>query len=150
MSEPLHIPKAQRTRTITKSVLRHPILLTFAVLFVAAAAAYFVIQSIATAGQKIDRGQYQAIYTVGGQLFFGKLQSTDGTYLTLMTPYTAQANASVSGAEQSADTTTLVKVSAQVYGPEDSMAIRADQVVFWQNLREDSKVTRAIKEKETK
>jgi len=43
---------------------------------------------------------------------------------------------------------TLLKVTSQVYGPEDSIAIKASQVTFWQNLRSDSKVSTAIKAKE--
>ena len=62
-------------------------------------------------------------------------------------PYTAQSVAAKQGETQTGATTTLLKVSQQVYGPQDSIAIKSDQVSFWQNLRSDSKVTAAIKQK---
>ena len=64
------------------------------------------------------------------------------------TPYTAQEIKTIS--EQSTEAspqTTLIKVSDQLYGPKDSIAIRADNVSFWQNLRDDSEVVQAIKSK---
>lgn len=98
--------------------------------------------------QSINRNEYQVVYLTNGQAYFGKLQNTTGDYLVLKTPYTAQ---DVKAADTSSSTptqTTLLKVSAQVYGPEDSIAIRASQVAFWQNLRSDSKVTQAINAKQ--
>jgi hypothetical protein len=40
-----------------------------------------------------------------------------------------------------------VKVGDEVYGPEGNMNIRADQVLFWQDLKADSKVAKAIDSK---
>ncbi len=100
------------------------------------------------AAQKINGGTYQVVYLMSGQAYFGKLQNTGGDYLVIKDPYTAQA-APADTANKTAETqTTLIKVSSQVYGPEDSIAIKSDQVAFWQNLRDDSKVTQAIKAKQ--
>ena len=75
-------------------------------------------------------------------MYFGKLQNTSGQYLTLKNVYTLQNNESENASAD--NTSNILQVSRQVYGPEDSMAIRADQVQFWQNLRDDSKVAQAI------
>lgn len=96
--------------------------------------------------QRIDNSKYQVVYLANGQAYFGKLQNTDGDYLVMKTPYIAQSASTNSTTDN--QTTTLLKVSKQVYGPEDSIAIRASQVAFWQNLSDDSKVTQAIKSKE--
>lgn len=98
-------------------------------------------------GQQIDTSKYQVVYLSNGQAYFGKLQNTTGPYMVIKTPYTAQG-VKTSDTESNPATTTLLKVSAQVYGPEDSIAIRTDQVAFWQNLRDDSKVTKAIEAKQ--
>lgn len=90
--------------------------------------------------QVIMNDRYQVIYLLTGQVYFGKLQSITGEYLTLKNVYTLENNT----AEANANDTNILQVSRQVYGPEDSMAIRADQVQFWQNLRSDSKVAQAI------
>lgn len=95
-------------------------------------------------GAAIDHSKYQAVYLANGQAYFGKLQNTDGEYLTINGPYTAQKNDS----KESEQITTLLRVRDQVYGPEDTMAIKANQVVFWQNLRDDSKISQAIKSRQ--
>ena len=97
--------------------------------------------------QQIDKNSYQVVYLTNGQAYFGKLQNTGGEYLVMKDPYTAQSVAAKQGETQTGATTTLLKVSQQVYGPQDSIAIKGDQVSFWQNLRSDSKVTAAIKQK---
>ncbi len=99
-------------------------------------------------GQHINTSQYQAVYLINGQMYFGKLQNAEGTYLYMRSPYMPQSTTDSSSQTTDANTSTLVRVRDQLWGPEDSIAIRADQVAFWQNLRDDSKVTQAIKDKE--
>lgn len=93
----------------------------------------------------------QAVYVQTGQVYFGKLRNTDGRYLRLDNAYVAKAQdvPADATAEQKAavsSNVSLTKVSNQVYGPEDTLQIRSDQVVFWQDLKTDSKVTKAINE----
>lgn len=95
--------------------------------------------------QVVMNDRYQVVYLLSGQVYFGKLQNTSGDYLTLKNVYTLQSEAPADAAADNANETNILQVSRQVYGPEDSMAIRADQVQFWQNLRTDSKVAEAIK-----
>jgi len=97
--------------------------------------------------QTIDTSKFQVVYLTNGQAYFGKLQNTTGEFLVIKSPYIAQ---SVSADDKTVDSTqaTLLKVTSQVYGPEDSIAIKSSQVTFWQNLRDDSKVSTAIKAKE--
>ena len=90
--------------------------------------------------QQIATDRYQAVYMQTGQIYFGKLQNTHGPYLTLTHVFTLQG----SSGQQASENTNIIQVMRQVYGPDDSMALRADQVQFWQNLRSDSKVAQAI------
>lgn len=93
-------------------------------------------------GERINANGYQVVYMSTGQAYFGKLKNTSGDYLVLQTPYTAQ---DVKGeGEDAQPSTTLLKVSQQQYGPEETMSLKSDQVLFWQNLRDDSKVVQAI------
>ncbi len=94
-------------------------------------------------GQQINTNQYQVVYLTNGQMYFGKLQNTEGTYLYITSPYMPQSTNAQADA-----TSAIAKVKSQLWGPEDSIAIRADQVSFWQNLRDDSKVAQAIKSKQ--
>lgn len=98
--------------------------------------------------QTIDTNKYQVVYLANGQAYFGKLQNSSGDFLIMKTPYTPQGTTSDTSNTASSNQGALLKVSDQLYGPEDSIAIKASQVAFWQNLRDDSKVTQAIKSKE--
>ena len=98
--------------------------------------------------QKIDPTKYQVVSLVTGQVYFGKLQNSTGEYLTLTSPFTERAAPVEKADSATPSQTILIKVHDQTYGPDDSIAVRADQVIFWQNLRDDSKVTQAIKAKQ--
>ena len=94
-------------------------------------------------GERVDTAGYQVVYLASGQAYFGKLQNTTGEYLLLRSAYTTQNQ---TGAEDNAQPqTSLIKLSEQVYGPQDSISLKSDQVVFWQNLKDDSKVAQAIR-----
>lgn len=104
-------------------------------------------QMILNPAQAIMTDRYQAVFLDDGKVFFGKLQNTHGVYLTLEDVYYTQ-NQSATPGESSQNTAAnrvnIVKVGEEVYGPENSMAIRADQVSFWQNLTTDSQIAKAI------
>jgi hypothetical protein len=117
--------------------------MTVAVLVVIAGTAAYWYQH--RNDQALMNDRYQVVYLLTGQVYFGKLQNTGGQYLTLKNVYTLEAKPTASDSTDASNTSNILQVSRQVYGPEDSMAIRADQVQFWQNLRSDSKVAQAIK-----
>jgi hypothetical protein len=103
--------------------------------------------STATASPRGDR--YQAVFLDNGQVFFGKLKNTEGTYLLLSDAYYTKSQELPKDAtdEQKAavsNNVNLVKVGNEVYGPENSLSIKAEQVLFWQDLKSDSKVAKAI------
>lgn len=96
---------------------------------------------------RIDSTKYQAIFLDNDQVFFGKLQGTEGDYWTLKDAYYVQGQSQNTAEQQPADqqeSTQLLKVSDTVYGPDDTMSIQSDKVLFWQNLKSDSKVSKAI------
>lgn len=115
------------------------ILTAIVVVLGALVAVYFLLPQ----GERINNNGYQVVYMTTGQAYFGKLKNTGGSYLVLDTPYTAQ-DVKPEGEESIQTSTTLVKVSQQQYGPEEAMSLKSDQVLFWQNLRDDSKVAQAI------
>lgn len=121
------------------------LILTVALLVVGGLLAIFLLSQ----GERINRGGLQVVYMTSGQAYFGKLQNTSGEYLVLKTPYTAQdVQTDTKENKEAQSQTTLLKVSEQQYGPEDVMSLKSNQVLFWQNLRGDSKVSKAIKAKE--
>ena len=115
------------------------------------AVGFLIVVQLISPKLTIERDKYQVVYMTNGQAYFGKLKNTTGDYLIMEQPYTEQnvsSSESKNGDKVTQDQATLLKVSDQVYGPENSIAIKSSQVAFWQNLREDSKVAQAISSKQ--
>jgi hypothetical protein len=93
--------------------------------------------------QRIDSSRYQAVFLDDGKVFFGKLQNSKGEYLTLKSAYYTQGQ-DAKADQAAAANVQLIKVGDETYGPESTMAIQSDKVLFWQNLKADSKVSQAI------
>lgn len=153
----MKIFKKLRQSTSGGVLLSKKHLIVIALAVVVALVAMVIIVMAARPMQRIDTSTYQAVYLVNGQAYFGKLQNTTGQFLVMKTPYTMQdvqtppqedANAETKETSEPVANTTLIKVSGQVYGPEESIALKAEQVIFWQNLRDDSKVSQALKAKD--
>jgi hypothetical protein len=108
--------------------------------------AYTYLKNINSQG--VDKNGYQAVFLTNGQVYFGKLQSTKGDYLTLTNIYYLQVQQTVQPADANAAVnqgeTQLVKLGNELHGPQDSMRISDKQVLFWENLKADSKVSQAI------
>lgn len=113
-------------------------------------------KSVSVGGLKIDQGRYQAVFLTNGQVYFGKINSHNSTYLELVDIYYLQVkpvlqqgdegndNANKNPQEQKTELS-LVKLGNELHGPMDRMMINKDQVVFVEDLKDDSTVTDAIK-----
>ncbi|HTL39674.1 MAG TPA: hypothetical protein VL306_02585 [Methylomirabilota bacterium] len=94
---------------------------------------------------------YQAVFLTNGQVYFGKL-SASGNWLLLTDIFYLQASSTLqqgsSVTDQTADQSAnlqLVKLGGELHGPLDYMYLEKDKVMFWENLKDDSKVVDAIK-----
>ncbi len=97
----------------------------------------------------VKSGQYQAIFLTNGQVYFGKLSGVNDSYVKLADIYYLQVQQSVQPedkAKAAADQSqvSLAKLGSELHGPEDSMNISRQQVLFWENLKGDGKVAQAI------
>lgn len=91
--------------------------------------------------------QYQAVFLTNGQVYFGKLSKASGNYVTLTDIYYLQVQQTVQPKDSTANNNqqvSLAKLGGELHGPEDVMHINNDQVLFWENLKSDGKVTKAI------
>jgi len=92
----------------------------------------------------IDTGKYQAVFSTSGLVYFGKLESLNSEYFKLSKAYYLQSpSTGAAGTEDSSDQK-LIKLSDAIHGPEDEMIIPKSQVLFYENLKSDSKVAQAI------
>lgn len=98
--------------------------------------------------KSINRGEFQALFLTNGQVYFGKLANLNDKYVTITDVFYLQVQQSLQQAASTANTTTgqvsLAKLGNELHGPEDKMFVASDQVLFWENLRNNSKVTEAI------
>jgi uncharacterized protein HemX len=99
--------------------------------------------------QAINTSEYQAVFLTNGQVYFGKLADLNNKYVTLTSIYYLQVQQSDGSLQNASGNTTssqvsLAKLGSELHGPQDKMSISSDQMLFWENLKSDSKVVKAI------
>lgn len=108
------------------------------------------------AGGLVDNSKYQAVFLTNGQVYFGKLTMLGNGYYKLTNIYYLQLNNSAQkddpnpqktaeGSNQNSDVQ-LIKLGSEVHGPEDAMIIEKNQVLFFENLTKDGKVSQSIQQ----
>jgi hypothetical protein len=94
---------------------------------------------------------YQAVFLTNGQVYFGKLSGTTASYATLEDIYYLQVTTpplqgSQESAQQQQQQLSLVKLGQELHGPVDEMKINRDQILFFEDMKEDGRVMQAIRE----
>lgn len=133
-------------------------IIAIAVTVILAAAGWFVYSKSTNHDIGIDKDKYQAVFLVGGQVYFGRLEVVDGNYLKLLDVFYPQLSAtnqdSPTGDSDNINNTSdtsnnslkLTKLGGEIHGPEDKMIVNRQQVLFIENLKPDSKVVQLIKD----
>lgn len=100
----------------------------------------------------IDGSKYQAVFFTNGQVYFGKLHVMNGSYMKLTDVWYLQktTDKNLQKTSQDADGVELVKLGGEVHGPEDEMLISKDQMLFFENLKKDGKVSASIAQYQSK
>ncbi len=104
-----------------------------------------------SADSAVKAKQYQAVFLTNGQVYFGKVSGTDSSYVKLTDIYYLQVQQSVQPTNNNSSNNnnqqvSLAKLGGELHGPEDVMYISRQQVLFWENLKDDGKVVKAIKD----
>ncbi len=108
----------------------------------------------AIVGKKIKNrltvnSEYQAVFLTNGQVYFGKLEM-EHRWVELTDIYYLQATQPLQQGTEPAQPANnqiqLVKLGSELHGPKDQMFIERDKILFWENLKDDSKVVQKIKE----
>lgn len=98
----------------------------------------------------IDEDKNQAVFLASGQVYFGKIKTVNKQYLDLKDIYYLNVNQQVQpnqeGNDQSKNNISLVKLGCELHGPVDRMIVNREQVTFWENLKDDGQVSKAIAE----
>lgn len=102
-------------------------------------------------GGPVHKDEYQAVYTADGKAYFGKLRNITGAYLRLDDVYylaTAQGPQNGTSSSQ-ASAPQLIHLGQEIHKPHDTMFVKSDQVIWWENIQNDGKVAQAIQEGKT-
>jgi len=111
-------------------------------------------QPKSSSSSQVDTGKYQAIFLTNGQVYFGKLSDINKGYVNITDVYYLQVQQAVQPADTKTESgepkVSLTKLGNELHGPTDEMHISRDQVLFWENLKEDSTVVKAISDYKSK
>lgn len=141
--------KSKKTRGLGNLRVISVVLLYSITVLIAALAIYaFIIGGRDTSqGKYVATENYQAVFLNGGQVYFGKITSTNDKYMTLNDIYYLRVNQQVQPGQQANNNdVSLVKLGCELHGPQDRMVINQEQVVFWENLKSDGQVAKAVKQ----
>ncbi len=93
----------------------------------------------------VKKDRYQAIFLNGGQVYFGKIGKFNEKYITLSDIFYLRVNQQVQpGQTTASNDVSLAKLGSELHGPEDEMVINRTEVQFWENLKNDGQVVKAI------
>jgi hypothetical protein len=107
-----------------------------------------------TATEQGATSGYQAVFLSNGQVYFGKLSGMTASYATLediyylqvTTPPSTDASQLNQQQAQQQQQLSLVKLGQELHGPVDEMKINRDQILFYEDMKEDGRVMTAIRE----
>lgn len=103
---------------------------------------YFVIAGPRSESNYVESDKYQAIFLNGGQVYFGKIKDLNSKYVRMTDIFYLRVNQVVQpkqGADNTANNNgiSLVKLGCELHRPSNEMLINREQVVFWENLKEE-------------
>ena len=122
-----------------------------AVVTIAVLALVFVFVYSNTKGisSDIQKDKYQAVFlnSADGQVYFGKFSVLNNDYYKLEDIfYVRVEQVQPNPNEKATQNISLAKLGSEIHGPQDVMYIRKDHVMFWENLKDDGQVVKAITE----
>jgi len=96
-------------------------------------------------GSQVNPQENQAVFLSSGQVYFGKITHITPTTLTLEKIYYLTGDGSFDkNTQSSTGNVQLIKLGNELHKPEDKMIIERKNVDFWENIKNDSDVSKAI------
>lgn len=145
-----HAGGTKKTRGMKLRVVSVALLFGITILIVA------LLSLVAKTGTKaeskfVDGSKLQAVFLNGGQVYFGNIKDLNDKYVRMSNIYYLRVNQTVqpnqtsaSGQAAAQNDISLVKLGCELHGPTDEMQINRGQVIFWENLKTDGQVAKAV------
>lgn len=150
---PVHNGGSSRSRKrvplLSGLAVANIILFVGIIVVVAGSALLLGIGRPASEASRVREDGMQAVFLNGGQVYFGNIDDLNGSFVRLTNIYYLRVNQQVQpegeAAQTDANDISLVKLGCELHGPKDEMLINREQVVFWENLKDDGQVAEAVK-----
>lgn len=129
------------------------IIIVIIIAAIAAAAFWFFRRGASSTSSVVDAAKYQAVFLTNGQVYFGKVVNEKADYVALNDVYYLILKKPLQDQKKEGDEQiqepakpeySLIKLGKEMHGP-TSMSISRDQILFIENLADDSKIVSAIK-----
>lgn len=130
------------------SIMSMVLLFSIAILVLALSALLAFGKDNSRENRFVNEEKLQAVFLNGGQVYFGNITTLNEEYLRLNNIYYLRVNQQVQPGENknAQQDISLVKLGCELHGPEEQMVINREQVVFWENLKSDGQVAKAVKQ----
>ena len=93
--------------------------------------------------------KWQAVFLTNNQVYFGHIKNAGRDYTILNNVYYLRVSQQLQPSA-SQQQISIVKLGDEIHKPEDTMYIPKNQIIFWENMQDDSAVVQAIKNAEGK
>ncbi len=91
-----------------------------------------------------DTNSWQAVFLSNNQVYFGKIKHISSNTLVLTDIYYLQASESLASPDDTNSKLNLVKLGSEVHGPKDKMTINRSNILFWEDLKDNSRIVKVI------
>lgn len=88
--------------------------------------------------------EYYAFFLNNDQVYFGKLLSNNKEEVVISKVYYVSSNENTTTDQSGQPQFQLIKLGNELHGPTDKMYINRNQVLFYEQLRKDSKIVESI------
>ena len=160
--EDIKINKTEKIEVVKEVEIKEPvkkkgklmkIFLWLAIVVIVAASLLFLPAAISSIKEKFSGGEvfmsgenspYSAIFLDNGQVYFGEIISSNKEEMTLTNVFYLQVNDNAAQAELNQAQFNLIKLGTELHGPADILRINRAHIVFYEELRTDSKIVESI------
>ena len=92
----------------------------------------------------VPSAKWQAVFLTNNQVYFGKLHDYNANYMALSDVYYLQTATDLEQNNAASSKLNLIKLGGEVHGPEDEIYIPKSSVLFWENMKDTSRVVQTI------
>lgn len=125
------------------------LIITLIVLLAVIILIYFA-SNIFKSSQHQVKSDWQAVFLSDGHVYFGKVVQENDKVVVLQNIYYLKESGALQQGENNLNKQTgdisLIKLGNEIHGPYDEMRLNRAHVLFIEDLKDDSKVVKAIKE----